>query len=195
MPGRPEQRPDGCAPLWRCVDFDASLGSAERAGLEAALEASGLLDALVTPEGGLLDPESLDTAIAEASAAGRTLAGWLAPDPAGPQPAGAVAAALAVVGAGPAPASEAWVDLDGRWANGALSGRWAKEQAEFVGASARAAARARRIAEIDRQMELLAAAIRTATRSARGIISCNQRSPSAPADCSARGSCKAARAI
>jgi uncharacterized protein (TIGR02680 family) len=175
IPGRPEQRPDGCAPLWRCVEFDPSLGSVERAGLEAALEASGLLDALVTPEGGLLDPESLDTAIAGASAPGRTLAGWLAPDPAGPQPAEAVAAALAVVGAGPTPASEAWVDLGGRWANGALSGRWAKEQAEFVGASARAAARARRIAEIDRQMELLTAAIRRATEQEAALADLERR--------------------
>ena len=51
-----------------------------------------------------------------------------------------------------------WVSLDGRWANGALSGRWAKSSAEFVGSSARASARARRIAEIDEQIAAVIAA-------------------------------------
>ena len=44
------------APLWRVVDFHEGVGEADRAGLEAALEAAGLLDAWVTPGGRLLDP-------------------------------------------------------------------------------------------------------------------------------------------
>lgn len=39
------------APFYRLVDFHPSLSPEERAGLEAALEASGLLDAWVTPSG------------------------------------------------------------------------------------------------------------------------------------------------
>ncbi|MEU5697888.1 TIGR02680 family protein [Streptomyces aurantiacus] len=39
------------APLWRLVDFRPEVTAAERAGLEAALEASGLLDAWVRPDG------------------------------------------------------------------------------------------------------------------------------------------------
>ncbi|MFD1152515.1 SbcC/MukB-like Walker B domain-containing protein, partial [Saccharothrix hoggarensis] len=39
------------APFYRLVDFHPAVDGAARAGLEAALEASGLLDAWVTPEG------------------------------------------------------------------------------------------------------------------------------------------------
>jgi uncharacterized protein (TIGR02680 family) len=159
IPGRPELRSDGCAGLWRCVEFRPSLAPVERAALEAALEAAGLLDALVTPEGRLLDAETLDTVVAGPPMAGIALAAWLVPDPAAPLPAAAVARVLAAVGAGPSGPGEAWVGLDGSWANGVLSGRWAKAEAEFVGASARAAARARRIAEIDRQLASVASVI------------------------------------
>ena len=42
------------APLWKVTDFAPGLDESERAGLEAALEASGILDAWVTPEGDLV---------------------------------------------------------------------------------------------------------------------------------------------
>ena len=38
----------GGAPLWQLIDFQDHVGAADRAGLEAALEASGLLDAWIT---------------------------------------------------------------------------------------------------------------------------------------------------
>ena len=41
------------APLWQLVDFRRSVSDGERAGLEAALEAAGLLDAWVSPDGRL----------------------------------------------------------------------------------------------------------------------------------------------
>jgi hypothetical protein len=43
------------APLWKVADFAPGLSDDERAGLEAALEAAGILDAWVTPEGNLVD--------------------------------------------------------------------------------------------------------------------------------------------
>ena len=43
------------APLWKVTDFAPGLSDDERAGLEAALEAAGILDAWVTPEGNLVD--------------------------------------------------------------------------------------------------------------------------------------------
>ena len=51
-----DTRPPHCpgAPLWQLVDFAPTLGAAERAGIEAALLGAGLLDAWVTPDGGLL---------------------------------------------------------------------------------------------------------------------------------------------
>src|SRR6185437_1766439 len=41
------------APLWQLVDFQESLSADQCAGVEAALEASGLLDAWVSPDGHL----------------------------------------------------------------------------------------------------------------------------------------------
>lgn len=154
-PGRPLQRPDGCAPLWACVDFAPSVGDSERADLEAALHAAGVLDALVTPEGQLLDPATLDSVISASPPAGvpsRSLTDWIAPDPAGSQATGAVEVALRAIGAGATSRATTWVDVDGRWANGTLAGRWSKEQADYIGASARAAARARRIDAIDTEI-------------------------------------------
>uniref|UniRef100_UPI001C5DCB6F TIGR02680 family protein n=1 Tax=Pseudonocardia nigra TaxID=1921578 RepID=UPI001C5DCB6F len=43
------------APLWQLVDFTDDVPAADRAGLEAALEASGILDAWVDPDGVLRD--------------------------------------------------------------------------------------------------------------------------------------------
>src|SRR5690606_16636437 len=55
------QRPG--APLWRICEFRPELDEAARAGLEAALEASGLLDAWVTPTGELLAADAHDTCL------------------------------------------------------------------------------------------------------------------------------------
>lgn len=56
------------APFYRLLDFAEGLSPERQAGLEAALEGAGLLDAWVTPEGKLLDAGSsepvLDTALA-----------------------------------------------------------------------------------------------------------------------------------
>src|SRR5262249_55022523 len=38
-------------PLWRCVDFGGHMTGADQAGLEAALLASGLLNAVIQPDG------------------------------------------------------------------------------------------------------------------------------------------------
>lgn len=45
------------APFYECVDFAADLAEDRRAGIEAALEGAGVLDAWVTPEGRILDRE------------------------------------------------------------------------------------------------------------------------------------------
>ena len=52
-PGIRDGRPG--APLWKVTDFAPGLADDERAGLEAALEAAGILDAWVTPDGNLVD--------------------------------------------------------------------------------------------------------------------------------------------
>ncbi|MGH9076479.1 MAG: TIGR02680 family protein, partial [Acidimicrobiales bacterium] len=157
-PGRPAARPDGHAPLWACVDFAGDLDPAARAGLEAALEASGLLDALVAPGGDLLDGATLDTWIrvaptpAGACPTGPALAG-LVPVPGGPVPEDAVGRALAGIAAASA------VSPDGRWRVGPLHGRWSKDTAEYVGATARSEARRRRIGALTAEIEALDATL------------------------------------
>ena len=177
------------APLWRLVDVVDGVGDAERAGLEAALEGAGLLDAWVRPDGGVLDADRHDVTLiplAAASGDGDTLARWLGPSipddadvsadvvavvlasvgalvPSSPPPNGlapdhTTAAARAVevdpdmTGAGaPEPSSQRAVAVgpDGSWVAGPARGRTSKPVAQYLGASARAAERARRLAELD----------------------------------------------
>ncbi|MCB1029448.1 MAG: hypothetical protein KDB24_16975, partial [Microthrixaceae bacterium] len=68
-PGRPG------APLWRCCDWAPDVSEDDRAQLEAALDAAGVLDAWISPEGSKSpgDGDALDAAaLADA---------WLAPTP------------------------------------------------------------------------------------------------------------------
>ncbi|EQD30584.1 hypothetical protein B2A_14076, partial [mine drainage metagenome] len=71
-------------PLWRTCDFRPDVPADLRAGLEAALDASGLLDAWVLPDGTLIDPATEDAFLVSGSNSAplpleRTLARWLAP--------------------------------------------------------------------------------------------------------------------
>ncbi|MFP5336023.1 MAG: TIGR02680 family protein [Actinomycetes bacterium] len=151
--GRTARRDSDGAPLWRLVDFTADLDEAARAGLEAALESSGLLDAWVRSDGAVLDAGRRDVVLpaGEASPAGRTLADVLVADP--PEgsavPADVVRSVLARVAADADADAEASVGSDGTWRLGPLTGRAAKPVAQYVGATARAAERARRLAEVD----------------------------------------------
>ncbi|MET9918770.1 TIGR02680 family protein [Streptomyces sp. NPDC006435] len=58
------------APLWRLVDFRPHVTGAERAGLEAALEASGLLDAWVRPDGSAVAANGHDVFLAPVDPSG-----------------------------------------------------------------------------------------------------------------------------
>jgi uncharacterized protein (TIGR02680 family) len=154
------------APLWKVTDFAPGLIDVERAGLEAALEAAGILDAWVTPEGNLVDGDVI-VASGVAPVAGASCAGLLVPaiDSADPQAAllgaGHVASVLSAIGHGPgtAGAGAAWVTTDGRWSNGVLSGAWHKEQAGHIGEGAREAGRRARIQWLERELDDERAAI------------------------------------
>lgn len=140
------------APLWRAVEFAPGLGAPEQAALEAALEAAGLLDAWVTPDGSLLDPDTLDAVLVSGpEQAERTLADVLRLGRGAPAALAATLASVALVDDAPAAGSAA-VDLAGGYALGPLRGRYAKAQAEHIGASARAAARARRQAALEAEL-------------------------------------------
>jgi uncharacterized protein (TIGR02680 family) len=143
------------APLWRLVDFAADLTPAHRAAIEAALEAAGVLDAWVLPDGGLLEAGVLDASLlAGASAAGPTLADALVPVD-GPVPPAIVEGLLVRVALRDAaePGLAAVVGRDGSYGIGPLHGRAAKPVAEYVGAAAREERRARLLAELATRRE------------------------------------------
>jgi uncharacterized protein (TIGR02680 family) len=147
--------------------------------VEAALEASGLLDAWVRADGAVLDADRNDTVLpAGPAVAGRSLADVLVPDPpeAGPVTTAVVAGVLARVALAPDAAEAAAVTLDGSWRLGPLTGRATKPAAQYIGATARAAERARRLAELDALIAVhtegrdsAAAAEQTAAGSARAV--------------------------
>lgn len=146
------------APLWLLCDFRPDVTDAERAGIEAALEASGLLDAWVTPEGGVLPSGTHDTAIALTDDAGaptgRRLSAWLQPSiDREDQHASRISnetirRVLEAIG-GDADSGPTWVDPHGLWRVGPLRGAWAKPASEHIGHTAREIARRRRLAEIE----------------------------------------------
>lgn len=145
------------APLWQVVDFRDHVEEDTRAGLEAALEASGLLDAWVTPEGTIVaangDALWLDSLIvARPQVPGSSLAEWMcaAVPPGLSLPAATIDRLLAGVACAETDPTdtETWIAPDGRFRLGSLAGAWTKPQANFIGFAARAAARARRLDEI-----------------------------------------------
>ncbi|MEU3262665.1 TIGR02680 family protein [Streptomyces bacillaris] len=160
------RNPANGAPFYRLVDFAEHLNSAERAGLEAALEASGLLDAWVSTGGALLDPLSGDTLLDPAPAhdplpVAQTLASALRPVT---QPdsgitsdqvehlLSAIALALATRTTDGGTATASTVHFDGSWRLGALRGQHHKSAAEYVGAAVRAETRRRALAELEDQL-------------------------------------------
>jgi uncharacterized protein (TIGR02680 family) len=164
------------APLWRLVDFRDDAGTreapdaSERAGLEAALEASGLLDAWVGPDGRALAAGTHDVlAVADTPVAGPSLAGVLRPavDHGDPRASAvgeeAVAAVLRAIGLGEQHA-HTWVDGQGRFRVGALRGAWAKPAAEYLGEGAREEARRARIAALREETAAAEAALEEIAR-------------------------------
>ncbi|MER7696837.1 TIGR02680 family protein [Streptomyces sp. NPDC096095] len=149
-----ERNPTGGAPFYRLVDFTEHVTSADRAGLEAALETSGILDAWVSADGALLDPLTRDTLLQPGHEllGAQTLASALRSVP---QPECGITsehverllAAIALVPASESAAASA-VHFDGSWRLGALRGRHHKSVAEYVGAAVRAETRRRVLAEL-----------------------------------------------
>jgi uncharacterized protein (TIGR02680 family) len=154
------------APLWKVTDFAPGLSDEERTGLEAALEAAGILDAWVTPEGNLVDGDVIVVS-GLAPVAGASCSSLLVPaiDPddrqAGALREESVASVLSAIGRdhGTAGTGGTWVTTDGRWSNGVLGGAWHKDQAGYIGEGAREAARRARIQSLERELREEQAAI------------------------------------
>ncbi|MEU8985071.1 TIGR02680 family protein [Streptomyces sp. NPDC048558] len=147
------------APLYRLVDFAEGLEPAARAGLEAALEASGLLDAWVCADGTVLDPAARDTLLTPGTPpAGPTLAEVLRPVMAPDsgvmtEQVERVLQAVALVTDGTTgTTADSAIGTDGSWKLGVAEGRHIKQTAEYVGAEVRAATRRRAMADLDRQL-------------------------------------------
>jgi len=156
------------APLWALCDFLPTTPEADRANLEAALESSGLLDAWVTPDGRVLDPNDHDTLLvigaSPTAPEGRGLATVLVPSIDRQDPPGCavseftVAAILDRIGYGPE-SGPVWVDARGHWQVGPLQGAWHKPVAQHIGHASREAARRRRLAELELELEAAAKVI------------------------------------
>ena len=153
------------APLWKVTDFAPGVPELHQAGLEAALEAAGILDAWLTPDGDLLTGDvilvsgrravagpSCDTVLVPAMNTGDSQAAAL--------PEAAVRAALAAIGLGEG-AGTTWVSADGHWANGVLTGSWHKDAARYIGEGAREAARRERIARLTAELAEVNGAVAT----------------------------------
>lgn len=169
-PWRSDRSDRAGAPLWRLVDVVEGATESEVNGLEAALTASGLVDAWVSPDGRVdLGPDRADVSLSVAPASGSTLASLLAPaPPSGPSqvearvPAPVVAAALASVrvmatALDPADAgAEVVMATDGTFRIGAAVGRGDRRPARLLGAVARERHRMARLAELDQTLAEIA---------------------------------------
>jgi uncharacterized protein (TIGR02680 family) len=141
------------APLFACCDFRDGVADHDRSGIEAALQAAGLLDAWVSadrsgsdapPDGTELDawltagPETNGPTLEDVLTADPAAGSGLGPD--------VVTAVLRSI-----PLSDTGIGVlpDGRFSLGPLSGRYVKPTAEFIGSTAREARRQRRLAELD----------------------------------------------
>ncbi|MGW7436034.1 TIGR02680 family protein [Streptomyces sp. NPDC054849] len=162
-PGLRDEAPG--APLWRLIDFREGVTDHDRAGLEAALEASGLLDAWVRPDGAALAADGYDVLLAPNTGPveGPSLADVLRPDVdhgdaqavrVGVEAVGRLLEAIGLGGT-PVDTTTTWVAPDGRHRVGVLTGRWAKPAAEYIGEGAREAARRNRIAALQAELALL----------------------------------------
>jgi uncharacterized protein (TIGR02680 family) len=157
------------APLWHLVDFRDGTTVAQRAGLEAALEGAGLLDAWVTPNGRLQagDDGMLlhDTQLLSRQQRPSSLADWLQVVMRSDStvPAVTVTQVLSSIACAKEDATDAevWVAPDGRFRLGALAGAWTKPAAIYIGHAARASARARRLAEIADRIAQIAGELAT----------------------------------
>ena len=176
VPPAPPQRGFGVrnnragAPLWQLIDFQPQVPSGQRAGLEAALEAAGLLDAWVSPDGQLQTGAGglplADTQWVARPVHTSSLGAWLVPETSAGTvvPASVVARLLEGIACSPADdaSAEAWLSPDGHFRLGALSGHWHKPAAAYIGYAARAAAREQRLEE-------LAALLAQGERDLRGL--------------------------
>ncbi len=172
----PRPEADG-VPLYLAVDFADGLSTRDQAGLEAALEASGLLAGWIRADGGLYDPATRDLMITTARPAkGRTLLDVLVPVAVPDRGVGhdslrallSSIALLADTGSVPGTAeggeakhrrddsvaTVSAMSVSGSWRLGVASGAHFKSEPEYIGEAARKRARDRQSANTDRRIAI-----------------------------------------
>src|SRR5262245_9873110 len=182
------------APLWLLCDFAVDVDMASRAGIEAALEAMGMLNAWVMPSGEFLDPNSDDVVLVTGTSPlppeDAHLGTILVPstillDAKCQIPVYVVTDVLRQIGTHP-DAGHTWITPDGRWQNGPMCGTSSKPNAEYIGRTAQEASRRRRLAELDTaiddaqaRLESLATSIEELSRRADAV---HREADAAPVD-------------
>lgn len=157
------------AAFWECVDVRPGLADEDAAGIEAALEASGLLDAWVDTRG-IVESVDGDTLLCAAPLEGRTLADALVATPAGGIDAPTIDALLRSVALADSPhAGSVAVSARGSFALGPLTGSWHKPATEYLGATARERARLERLEVLRREREALETARAAGSERRAGI--------------------------
>lgn len=158
------REPGTGAPLFLLIDFRESVPEPDRIGLEAALEASGLLAAWVMADGTVLADDTKDVIVRDtAPVAGPSLADVLRPVPGHGVSEEVLDRVLRSVGLArnvsssdnAEPAARTWMARDGRYRLDVIRGAHDKERAEYIGAGIRAATRRRRIEELAALIEEL----------------------------------------
>lgn len=153
------------APLWQLVRFADGVDENVCAHVEAALEASGLLDAWVWP--GNTASEVLDQVVGDSRLVqnntggsgtdGPALDAILVPDEeSGPDTRTDTDIVTTLLASIPLTAGAVHIGTDGSFRLGPLAGTYTKPAAQYVGASARARNRRHRLAEIDMELAHLA---------------------------------------
>jgi uncharacterized protein (TIGR02680 family) len=155
-PWRSDRRSRPGAPLWQLVEVTAGVAEHDLDAIEAALTASGLLDAWITPDGVCdLGPEHADVQLTARPVPGRTLRDLLAPVPDAPShgvPITVVAdvlSSMSLVETALADAPPVAVAIDGSYRLGNAVGRGPTRPGTLLGAAARERHRLARLAEIN----------------------------------------------
>jgi uncharacterized protein (TIGR02680 family) len=136
------------APFWQLLEFREHVTAEQRAGLEAALEASGLLDAWVTPEAVVLAEATNDAWLTPGPPQAGSLLDWLVPGDEAEVELERLQRLLASIAVADAdlPSADSWLSLRGEFRIGRLAGAHRKNEAQFLGRAAREAARRARLA-------------------------------------------------
>ncbi len=171
-PGRTANRSAKAgAPLWRLVRFADHIADDRAAAIEAALEATGMLDGWVMPDSPEIGEADSDGFLIPGTPVhGPSLADVLVPEDGTSVPRATIAATLKSIALnGELFSSAAVIGADGRYSHGITAGRHRKEHAEYIGATARARRRAARIAECDAKIAGLTEQITAADQRTAGL--------------------------